>query len=131
MDLEEQQNNDSFIKPSFDGRQHFYKLLNKYQETLGFARHYDDFVTMEQSLRNFLIMVSPYIKHSKEIKAELDNIKKFLLPKFINKFRNHISNKLDDITMNLFKESKYMMLPFKEEETGEFDWDEFERESDL
>lgn len=126
-----EEDNDGMIKPSFDGRQHFYKTLNKYQESLGSARFVNDYVAMEQSLRGFLTMVSPYINKPDEVKTKLDLIKKFLIPKFITKFRDHIELLLDEASFLLFEKSKYMMLPFKEELGGEFDLEQFFRESDL
>lgn len=128
---EEKISDDSAIKPSFDGRQHFYKTLNKYQESLGSARFVNDYIGMEQSLRGFLTMVSPYIKKPDEVKTKLDLIKKFLKPKFINKFSDHIEMLLDEASFLLFDRSKYMMLPFKEEDNGEFDLEKFFKESDL
>ena len=124
---------DSIIKPSFDGRQHFYKILGDYQITLAEARYFNDYVTMEKSLRGFLQMVNPYIKtaESKTIKTLLDQTKKFLKPQFIKIFSDYIETLLDKATFKLFVVSKHMLLPFSEDDDGEMDWEQFMKESDL
>ena len=105
MSKQENNQEEGMIKPSFDGRQHFYKTLNKYQEMLGAARYANNYVIMEQSLRGFLTMVYPYIKNPDEIKVKLDIVKKFCQPKFIRKFPVYIEELLDQASFLLFEAS--------------------------
>jgi len=130
---------------SFDGRLHYYKVLGLYLEDIRTFSNLNNYNNWYITLRRMFSMVCGLIKRSDEeqIRKELEELKNLLRQSIgFSNLRNSdmiiqslIIDKLNDLTDNIIKASKRLLVPVNNDEYGydEDDWDEeaFMKASDM
>lgn len=130
---------EKYTKPGFDARIPYYEVLKKYMLNLSMAPLAGDTLDWFQLANGFFGLVQPYIKPSdaKLTKAELEKIKLQINQMQVLKTNNNksivdniIRNGLQDCVSNLYKRSKHMLLPIKDEGNDEWSDEDFKRGSE-
>lgn len=130
---------ESYSKPGFDGRLHYYKLVGNYMINIAITQNMHDYHGWLDNINGLFDMVSPFIKQPADIRLKI-----LRCGKHINSLSNccliksnqvvlnkHIETELHDLTQTIYKSAKHMLLPISEDSNNEFDEDDFFEGSDL
>jgi len=135
------ENSESYSKPSYDGRLKYYDHLKEYWDGLKNAMLEGDIDLWYRFLRGYYSRTHSYM-HPKKKESILKGFNEIVNKMYIltmTQFSNQqkwsieieINNKLQEIEDELFNATKDMLLPVKTEVEGDFDVEEFMRQSDL
>lgn len=134
---------DEMAKPTFDGRQIYYKVVQLVQENIIQYSISEDWKTWYRLLRRLYSVTAPYI--GKDVRAtlggELDRLSDEVKKYYNNPSRDKSPNKLwglekqlDKFTTDIYQASRHLLLPLQTVEIldeDHYDDTEFMRMSDL
>ena len=131
----------TYTKPGFDARTHFYEHLKEWLNQIARATITSDFYALYIALSNYSILVEPFIRPEavtklKALQKELEKETIAYQTRPINKKGLSMQNfslqqKFLNYKEELYIASKHLMLPVKEEEQQDFDDKAFEEGSSI
>jgi len=130
----------TYQKPTFDGRIQFYNELNDILHRAGLFSAMKDLEGWYRSLCSAISQVSGLIEPDKEkaLKVTSDKLRKRIYnhPNFKSAgleqhYWQRVDKEMNDFDNDFHIAAKHLMLPLESLNTGEFDEDQFFRESDL
>lgn len=118
------------MKPIFDGRMQFFKIVYKYMEAISEAVASDNYYGWLKNLQGLNMLLAPYMKedYAKEVedgisaaKAAMLNVNK-AMPLTIQFYAGgQVGDKLYKTTKLLHKYSAHVLLPGNDSDSGDFD----------
>lgn len=132
-------NKDSFSKPTYDGRLHYYNQLSKWVEAISLSCNNEDYYNWFMNLRGYYVLIKPFIrtKDITDVDKKIKKIHNKLIILSSTQQNLSLSSKLGlskdlfDLNENLYKYSRHLLLPITDEEESDYDEDGFMRGSDL
>jgi len=122
---------ESYKKPSYDGRQHYYKLWEQLMTSKAIAVVNNNYVLEERSLRALLDISRPFMreKDAEEVDSNLNKATSLLARRKDSRVDFAIQKYLNEASKHLMEGTKRLMLPISEEGPTDFDEEEFLRGS--
>ena len=123
---------DAAVKPAFDARLEYYRLMGKYMEEIAHAMVGKQYEFWQTSLYGLYCMTGPYMKksESEEIETLLENCDNYSrIPSIGGRYK--LTKTLKQITKLIHIYARNMMLPQAGHEETELDIKGFLAESDL
>jgi len=137
----ENSEDNSFNKPSYDGRLQYYKLAGSYMTSIAAASLNDNFILWLELINGLFDIFYPFIKPTDitEIEKQIEECDKNIdiLAQSSNNKTNQLTlnkfleKKLHVLTRKLYCSSKHMLLPIKSEENDNLNVEDFLEGSDL
>jgi len=131
--------NDSYSKPGFDGRLHYYKLVGSYMYAIAQHQAIHDYKGWLDNINGLFDLVTPFIPDNNKLDEEITKCEKIidnLGNGCINRsnqliINRHIEQQLHNLTKSLYKSAKHMLLPISSKTEGTFSEADFLEGSDL
>jgi hypothetical protein len=117
-------------KAAFDGRLHFHEILKYYMNDYRNLMLVEDYHKSITTLRSMLSLIRSRIADSdaESIKSELTSARKWVGNSKLSYF---VADKINNIYDKIHVAAKELFLPSVEDEEGDWNMDQFFKESDL
>jgi len=123
----QQTTNTKGSKPGYDARLGYHKILEDIMNNISTAIIKNDIQLWVRSLNAYYNHVYAFISKDKDIKERLRNISRQVLFTKIQLTpgtKMHLIEKIMDINLELFEQSKYILLPISDSDISEMDMDD-------
>lgn len=131
---------ESYKKPSYDGRQKFYDEIKDYMTAIRIGYNLNNYDHVIKNARGFYMIAHPFMNDHKQVLNLLTKAQRLFKTHQmfsgkgyagVNDIYNDAINTLRTATDLLFNKSKYFLVPFSDEDAEEFDMQEFLKGCDL
>jgi len=132
---------DGYVKPGYDGRMQYYATLEKFMLGLSNAQIAGDFAAWIRVASGFISLIGPYIKpsHAVILREKLNQARAGYMKLQQNMYESSnkayvegiLDTQLQQLTDKIYEFGRHIFLPVSDEESEEFDIEQFFKESDL